>query len=239
MKYSQHCILVVLMFPICFSFSTLADVIFSDDFSLHPEAVGLNGRVGGNAAWVISQLGTATGGYVSNGSQAMASKVSGSKHANVAITRTIDTTDFDNISLKLTAFQLDKPYEGNDFIRVEYDAGDGFEVLFKDAGPWDGHGATSRIGSGQGNTTALSTRELALPAAANNNPNLQVRISAQINVETQLIDDFSLSSNILPDPPSNNTTPDPPSNTILPEPSTLSLFGIGLFLLHIFYRKRI
>ncbi|HKL23030.1 MAG TPA: hypothetical protein VJ904_14585, partial [Tichowtungia sp.] len=82
-----------------------------------------------------------------------------------SITRTIDTTGYTNLMVSLSAFQNAGSFEGDEYLEIEVDYGEGFVSLLKNTGVWNG---TPGGSSGTGNSASTSTGGLQLDAAADN-----------------------------------------------------------------------
>ena len=164
-----------------------ADIIFNDPFDVDPAANGWTEKI--VQVPVGSLPVTATGDISPNGEGHVVLEKTGEAGAlELSITRTIDTTDFENIKLGLTAKQSPVNYESEDFIRIEYNSGSGFVTLLEDHEVWMGEGKPTA----DGNTVFTSTGDLSLPADASNIASLMLRITVFIDAvnEDTFFDDF-------------------------------------------------
>ena len=93
--------------------------------------------------------------------------------------RLIDASGYRNLSLRLDVSQSAASWEGDDYLKIEYDTGRGWTRLLTDAETWRGlDNATGENRSGiDGTTLVTSTGYLALPASAAGNGNLRVRVT--------------------------------------------------------------
>lgn len=179
-----------------------ATIIFEDPFDLDPASIGWTETI--TKIPTISPPipnPTATGNISpNNAGQVVLEKTGLVGTLDLFITRTIPTTGFENIALELTAYQSSPAYQDADFIRIEFDTGNGFEILLDDHNKWFGvNDPTGEGGSNLGNTVPTSTGSLGLPLGANDNPNLQVRLTARIDAANADIffDNFVLSGNAI------------------------------------------
>lgn len=185
-----------------------AGIIFQDEFSVSPLDNGWTPIIDAtsSAVGVIS--------LAPSGNQMTLDKTSGSGTVNFSITRTVATNGFEDITLNLTAFQSSTGFESSDFLEVEYNPGAGFVSLLRDVEVWNGQiDLIGEAASGtDGQTSAVSTGELVLPADAANNSLLQVRINASVNAnaEDYFLDHISVSG----------------TATAIPEASPLLCFGL-------------
>lgn len=185
-----------------------SDIIFHDDFSLAPNANG----------W--SQLTTATSSAVGSislapsGGQVTLDKTSGSGPISFSISRSIPTLGFEQITLNLTAFQSNTGFESSDFLEIEYDSGAGFVTLLRDVEVWNGvNDLTGEASSGaDGQTEAVSTGDILLPADAFDNSLFQIRINGVVNANAE---DYFLDNLLVRG-----------SSTAIPETSALLGFGV-------------
>ncbi len=93
--------------------------------------------------------------------------------------RELDARGYANLSVKLDVSQSAAGWEGDDYLKVEYDTGFGWTRLLTDAETWRGaDNATGENRPGPDGTTAVtSTGYLALPTSAAGNPNLRLRLT--------------------------------------------------------------
>ena len=179
-----------------------AAIIFQDPFNDDPASIGW--------AETITQIPTtdppisnpdATGNISPNTvGQVVLEKTDGIGTLDLYITRTIPTTGFENIALELTAYQSSPAYQDPDFIRIEFDTGNGFEILLEDHNKWFGvNDPTGEGGNKPGNINPKSTGPLGLPPGAKDNPNLQVRLTVRIDAVNADIffDNFVLSGDTI------------------------------------------
>jgi len=154
-----------------------AENIFVDTFTIDP---ALNGWTEDSIQIPVPPFpATATGDIVSNDEDAVLFKIDGIGRLELSITREIDTTGFENISFNLVAFQTQFSYQVPDFIRIQYDVGEGFVTLLEDHQVWNGeHDLDGDEPLHLGNTFSTSTGDLTLPSIADDNPSLKIRLSA-------------------------------------------------------------
>lgn len=187
-----------------------AEIILEDPFDLDPASIGWTETI--TKIPTISPPipnPTATGNISpNNAGQVVLEKTALAGTLDLSITKTIPTTGFENIALELTAFQSLKSYEIVDFILIEFDAGNGFETLLEDHQKW--LGVDNPLGEGVediiGNTIPTSTAPLGLPAQANDNPNLMVRLTVRIDSsnEDTFFENFVLSGDTIVMPPKDS-----------------------------------
>jgi len=156
---------LILFTAVLFSFLTIstqvayADTIFNDPFNLDPTANGWTEKI--VQVQVYNFPNTATGDIIPNGDGQVVLKKTGKVSAlELSITRTIDTTGFENVKFALTAKQSSGNYESEDFISIGYNSGSGFVTLLKDNEVWMGPGKSID----DGNTVPTSSGDLSLPA---------------------------------------------------------------------------
>jgi len=153
-----------------------ADIIFNEPFDVDPAANGWTEKIVQVPVYGFPH--TATGDIAPNGDGQVVMKKTGEVGAlELSITRTIDTTGFENIKLALTAKQSPGNYEEEDFIRIEYDGGSGFVTLLEDHEVWMGEGGPTD----DGNTVFTSSGDLPLQADASNIASLMVRLTVFID----------------------------------------------------------
>jgi len=134
--------------------------------------------------------------------------------------RTIDTTDYENVTVDLSAFQnASTGYEGvnsfndpnsstshdpdwGDFLEVlvDYDGGgDTWVRIFTDDKDLDGTNSATGTSGANGTGTPFSASAVSLGAAATDNPNLQIRIRAHSNqgAEWFAVDDLTVAGDPL------------------------------------------
>ncbi|MGB7347610.1 MAG: hypothetical protein WBD20_25530 [Pirellulaceae bacterium] len=166
-----------------------AAIIFEDAFGLDP---GSNG-------WIEDlDLGaTAVGDITVSalGNAAIFDKTSGAGRITYSLTRTINTFDFEDITVDLSAFQSLTDFETADYLSIQYDSGSGFTDLLTDVQAWNGVQDTTGDLISIGTAIPASTGAIALPTSANNNSALQLRIigSTNANAEDYFIDNFRVS----------------------------------------------
>ncbi len=106
-----------------------------------------------------------------------------------SINRIISTVGFENIQISLTAHQTSDNYEPADFLEISIDTnGDGiFESVLKDVNIWEGVEDQSTVDTiaFNGNAQPTSTGFIPLPNTAANNPNLNIKIEAFFNSQTE------------------------------------------------------
>lgn len=164
-----------------------ADTVFQDTFDLDPES---NGWIENIVQVPVNGFpATATGEISANGEGQVVLKKTGKVSAlELSITKSIDTTGFEDITFALVAKQSMGNYEQEDYIRIEYDSGDGFVTLLEDHEVWMGPGGPID----DGNTVFTSSGDLSLDENASDNANLVVRLTVfvdEIN-EDVFFDDF-------------------------------------------------
>lgn len=205
MRQSMNLILIA-VFLLASAAGARASVvsIFTDDFNVDPGASGWTETLGDANSRIV--LASGAGVQLVTGTAAVIYQAN-SAAANVAssITRTISTAGLAHIELSLTAFQHPGSFEGPEYLLIQYDTGSGFTNLLQDFDQYhaendlDGEPSASTTG----NATPTSTGWLALPAAAWNNPSLQVRITtasgfndnfASNSSEAYYLDSFALRS---------------------------------------------
>ncbi|MEM7145408.1 MAG: PEP-CTERM sorting domain-containing protein [Verrucomicrobiota bacterium] len=174
----------------------LGIVLFSDPFNLNPDSNG----------WVESfnPASGPTGDFVATGTSVRVDMISGNETFFLSITRTVDTTGFNRVTVELAANQSSAPYESTDYLAIEFDptGSDSFTAILEDREVWNG--VNDLVGEGtpgtDGNTTITSTGSILLPSSANNNPDLQLRITARISSgnEDMFLDQFTVSA--VPEP---------------------------------------
>jgi hypothetical protein len=190
-------------------------ILFSDDFTVTPNAAGDNGRSGAgsgvSAPWIVS--GDLTAGLQSDG-EATHSVARGQ---TATMTRTIQTTGYEDIQLELAAFQNSSTeYETledlselspnwSDFLRIRINTGDGWEVVLLDDGAWTGENtlvAAAEYAAEAGTARLTSTGLLSLPEEAWDHAGFTLEISIYSNqeVESWYIDRVTLSGTPIPEP---------------------------------------
>jgi len=173
-----------------------ADKIFTDSFVVDPSENGWEEKMVQVDGPQFPS--TATGDITSNEADAVLLKKEGRGALELSISQTFSTLDFENISVKLAAFQTMEGYEWPDYIRIEYDIGDGVLVtLLEDHQVWNGeHDMIGEDPEGHalGNTLSTTTPDLELPDAASINEFLTIRLSVLIDATTNTIffDNFEL-----------------------------------------------
>jgi len=186
--------LVLISFLTVSAQEAYADIIFNDPFDVDPAANGWTEKI---VKVPVGNLPvTATGDISSNGEgQVVLEKTGKASALELSITRTIDTTDFENIKLGLTAKQSPGNYESEDFIRIEYNSGSGFVTLLEDHEVWMGEGKPKS----DGNTVFTPSGDLPLPATASNIASLMVRLTVFIDAvnEDIFFDDFVVKGKII------------------------------------------
>jgi len=210
---------VLILFSVVFiSFLTVsaqeafADIIFEEPFDLDPDVNGWTEKI--LQVPVGSLPPTATGDISPNGNGLVVLEKTGLASAlELSITRIVDTTDFENIKLGLTAKQSDRSYEMEDFIRIEYDSGSGFVTLLEDHEVWMGEDGRP---TADGNTVLTPTGDLPLPADASNIDSLKVRLTVFIDAvnEDTFFDEFVVKGDkiiTLPEDPDNDGDGSPAS----------------------------
>jgi len=178
-----------------------AEIIFPEPFDSDPASIGWTETITQISTPLVPNP-TATGNISpNNAGQVVLEKTALAGTLDLSITKTIPTTGFENIALELTAFQTNVGYENLDFILIEFDAGNGFVTLLEDSQKW--LGVDNPLGEGVehifGNIIPTSTAPLGLPAEANDNPNLKVRLTVRIDssVEDTFFDNFVLSGDTI------------------------------------------
>jgi len=173
-----------------------ADNIFTDSFMVDPSENGWEEKmVQVHGPQFPSD---ATGDIISNNVDAVLLKKEGKGALELSISQTFSTLDYENISVKLAAFQTMEGYEFPDYLRIEYDIGDGVLVtLLEDHQVWNGEFdmiGEEPDGHVLGNTLSTATPDLALPDAASNNEFLTIRLSVLIDATTNdfFFDSFEL-----------------------------------------------
>ncbi len=163
-----------------------ADNIFSDSFVEHPDENGWEEEI----VPIPPSTNPATGDIFSNEVDAVLLKTGGGFSLELSITRTVDTRDYENISVKLAAFQDENgSFEKQDFIRIQYDLGDGFKTILEDHQRWNGENDLDGelvlfVG---GNPVSTPTDDLLLPDAASNNEFLKIKLTVFIDDTTKVV----------------------------------------------------
>jgi Tol biopolymer transport system component len=166
---------------------TAKSKVFSDSFA---------GIAGKSPSWQITNSTSHPGSAKLDGNGHLVMASNGSGAAKVAITRTISTKGFSNIAIQLTAEQANAAYAGSDYLKIEVDAGDGFERILTDAERFDAiDNATPDNTSGNdGNTSFKSTGYLALNHASDNGSiRLRITVSSASSAEKYLLDGINVS----------------------------------------------
>ncbi len=177
-------IIFLVSFSVLFSSQDAFAVLpFLDDFSIDPASNGWTEEIiGGAGADNISPV-------VHHGNEVILDKSSSlitTRFFNIK--QIISTECFENIKISLTAHQSPGAYEPADFLEISVDTdGDGiFESVLKDVERWDGVEDQHIIDLGKAaNTLPTSTGFIPLPNAATNNPNLNIKIVAKFNSNTE------------------------------------------------------
>ncbi len=203
----RNLILSIAAIAILPSITVFGEVIYSDDFTLDPAESGAAGRVGFSSGWT-EEVGVADKGELSvegNGSQAVLSRTRSDRRPNATndfaqITQEFSTVGYTDIAISVEAYQSDGNFEDRvgksgymDLFVIQYNIGGDWVDLVSDAGLFN-----DPIGSdeprSEGSEGAVSTGQVKLPDSASNNPNLSVRIRAQLNRgdEIYYIDGFEL-----------------------------------------------
>jgi Tol biopolymer transport system component len=167
--------------------ATSPTTLFSDSFSGNPALSWQIKAVSTDASIASSQ---------SNGSQVVLSKNADGTAATISLTKTIDTRGFDDISIRLDAFQSATHFEGADSLKIEFDAGYGFTHLLTDAERFDAvdNATADNIAASNAALTPTSTGYLALPRSAANTQSLRIRITGTFDeaAEKYLLDYFQV-----------------------------------------------
>ena len=177
-------IIFLISFSVLFSSQdAFAVSLFQDDFSLDPASNGWTEEIiGGAGSDNISPI-------VHHGNEVILDRdSSGSSTRFFSIKQIISTVCFENIKISLTAHQSSSAYEPVDFLEIRVDTnGDGiFEPVLKDVERWDGVEDQHIIDLGNAaNTSPKSTGFIPLPNTAANNPNLNIKIQAKFNSNTE------------------------------------------------------
>jgi len=200
----------LITFLLVSSQSVYADTIFVDTFDKDPQANGWTEKTVQIA--VGNFPATATGVIAPTGEgEVVLKKTGGVSALELSITRTIDTTGFENIELELIAKQNIGNYENVDFILIEYSTGNGFQTLLKDHGVWNGENDLlgERSDKIAGNVHPFSTGNLSLSDDANENSSLMVRLTVftdEIN-EDIFFDNFMIKGDVVVEEPVDEEPP--------------------------------
>lgn len=213
-----------------------ADVIFEDTFDddpIIPDNRWIGNFVQVDVGNIVS---TAQGSISANGlGQAVLEKTGGAGSIEISLTKNISTQGFENISLDFTAFQSPVNYEDVDYISIEFDTGNGFQTLLKDHEVWNGQNDLDGDGTpiADGNTNPTSTGMLVLPPAANDNSNLNIRLTLFIDTvnEDTFFDHFVLNGDQIVESSDsdNDNVPDEIDNCkLIPNTNQEDIDGDGI-----------
>lgn len=155
----------LITFLLVSSQAVYAETIFEDTFDKDPQANGWTEKmvqVQGNSEYPS----TAVGEISPTGERGVVlKKTGGASGLELSITKTIDTTGFEDIELDLRTSKSSGFYESEDFLHIEYNVGSGFETLYK----------------GFGNSMLDSTKNLSFSSDANENSSLMIRLTVFID----------------------------------------------------------
>jgi len=153
-------------------------ILFEDPFEVQPASNG----------WTETcPACTASSGifFFSPSSVAFRISSTGAPFTIFGLERSLDTTGFSDVAFNLTAHQLSGTWEVADYLSFEVDFGNGtFITILQDVRHWSGVDNRITDTDPSGNTVPTDTGFVSLPALADNNPNLIIRIEGAFNSQT-------------------------------------------------------
>jgi hypothetical protein len=195
--------LVLLLIPLS-ALPAFAVPIFEDDFSIDPEANGWTENFDAFDFPILDGINLLVPPHAGHGDEVIMEKNHFQPSPQEAdtrffsINRIISTVGFENIQISLTAHQTSDAFEPVDYLEISVDTnGDGiFESVLKDVEIWEGveDQSTDDTGVVNGNFIPTSTGFIPLANAADNNPNLNIKIEAKFNSyrEDYFLTDFEV-----------------------------------------------
>jgi len=192
--------LVLLLIPLSAQ-PAFAVLLFQDDFSIDPE---LNGWTENFVVDFLDGINLLVPPHAGHGDEVIMEKNHFLPSPNTqeerffSINRIISTVGFENIQISLTAHQTSDNYEPVDYLEISVDTiGEGiFESVLKDVEIWEGveDQSTDDTDVPNGNTIPTSTGFIPLSNAADNNPNLNIKIEVRFNSypEDYFLTDFEV-----------------------------------------------
>jgi len=199
--------------------NAFADTIFEDPFDKDPQDNGWTEDFVVGSGGILDGINLLVPPDAGHGSEVIMEKnhvkpfPPDADTRSFSINQIISTEGFENIQISLTAHQTSDNFEPADYLEISVDTNDDgiFESVLKDVEIWDGEEDQSTVDTEvpNGNTTPTSTGFIPLSNAADNNPDLNIKIEASFNSysEDYFLTNIEVIGDAIPPPP-----PPPPAS---------------------------